>query len=75
MEQGLSAPPASRIGEWLNLIRAEYLEMPGLCLTLSQARRLWHLDEVTSSALFDALVQANFLRRTRGGVYVLADSH
>jgi hypothetical protein len=30
--------------EWLRRIRGEYLEMPGLCLTLAQAQRLWGLE-------------------------------
>jgi hypothetical protein len=60
-----------RIADWAGLIRAEYLEVPGLSLTLPQAQRLWGLDEVTSCAVFEALVDAQFLKRTRTGGYVL----
>jgi len=58
---------------WLHLIRAEYLEIPGLHLTRPQVRRLWGLDELTCDALLDALVNVNFLRRTRTGGYVRSD--
>jgi len=60
--------------DWLRLIRSEYLEMPGLHLTLAQARQFWRLDASTSSAVLDALVDARFLRRTDRGAYVRADA-
>ena len=63
----------TNIADWLGLIRGEYLEIPGLHLTLPQARRLWGLDDLTSSALFAALVDAKFLKQTRTGAYVRAD--
>jgi hypothetical protein len=59
--------------DWIRLIRAEYLEIPGLCLTKSQVERLWALDAATSEALLDALIDAQFLRRTATGAYVRAD--
>lgn len=61
------------IVDWLHLIRAEYLEIPGLHLTEPQVQRLWGLDPVTSEALLSALIDAKFLRRTRRGAYVRAD--
>src|SRR4029078_1215783 len=36
-------------------IRAEFLEMPGLCLTIEQAQRLWSLDPATCEALLKSL--------------------
>lgn len=62
------------IADWLQLIRAEYLEIPGLHLTKRQVQRLWGLDSVTCEALVDALVDARFLRRTPAGAYVRADT-
>lgn len=59
--------------DWLKLIRAEYLEVPGLQLTELQARRLWGLDPVTCEALLSALLDVNFLKRTRQGAYMRAD--
>jgi hypothetical protein len=63
----------THIAAWLRLIRAEYLEIPGLRLTKPQAQRLWGLDHVTSEALLSALVDVKFLRRTREDAYVRAD--
>jgi hypothetical protein len=63
----------THIGDWLQLIRAEYLEIPGLCLTKPQVQRLWGLDAVTAEALLAALVDVNFLRRTAKDAYVRAD--
>ena len=42
-------------------IRAEYHEMPGLCLTTEQAMRLWDLDRATCQSTFAALVGSGFL--------------
>ena len=58
--------------DWTRLIRAEYLEMPGLHLTNGQVRRLFGLDQVTCDAILGALVDVNFLRRTPQGAYVLS---
>lgn len=58
----------------LRRVRGEYLEMPGLSLTISQAQRLWGLDRATCETLLETLVDASFLRRTRSGAFVRADS-
>ena len=42
-------------------IRNEYVEMPGLILTLPQAARLWSLSESRSQLLLSLLVEAGFL--------------
>ena len=63
----------AHITDWLQLIRAEYLEIPGLCLTKAEAQRLWGLDEVTADALLSALEDVTFLRRTQREAYVRAD--
>jgi hypothetical protein len=63
----------TRNEEWLQLIRAEYLEIPGLCLTKAQVERLWGLDAITSAALLAALIDVKFLRRTGKGAYVRDD--
>jgi len=47
-------------------IRGEFLEMPGLRLTVDQARRLWALDPLTCSSLLEALVDAKFLVQRNG---------
>ena len=56
---------------WTNRIRAEYREMPGMCLTASQASRLWGLDPSSCNLLLDALAVSGYLRRTGRGAYVL----
>lgn len=63
----------THITDWLQLIRAEYLEMPGLRLTESQVQRFWGLDPVTSQALLSALLDVKFLKRTRHGAYMRTD--
>ena len=52
-------------------IRAEFLEMPGLCLTIEQAQRLWSLESRTCAALLRSLIDSRFLRRTDRGLFVL----
>jgi hypothetical protein len=54
----------------LRRVKGEFLEMPGLRLTESQARRLWGLDEASCAALLHTLVEANFLFQTRGGAFM-----
>ena len=64
----------SSICPWLDRVRGEYLEMPGLSLTERQAQRLWNVDPEMCRALLEALTQAGFLYRTAGGAYVRAKS-
>ena len=68
--------PAERpqLQEWLNLIRAEYEELPDLRLTQSQVEELWGLETSVAKALIDALVSAGILKKTTGGAYVRADA-
>jgi len=56
---------------WIQLIRAEYHEIPGLHLTKPQAQRLWNLQTTMCDAVLEA---TRFLRRTRTGAYVKADA-
>jgi hypothetical protein len=60
--------------DWAQLVRAEYLEVPGLDLTRDQAQRLWGLDRAACEQLLAALVECRFLKRTRDNRYVLAGS-
>ena len=61
------------LADWAQLIRSEYLEMPGLHLTARQVQRLWGLEPVTCDALLEALIEVRFLKRTHAGAYVRAD--
>jgi hypothetical protein len=56
--------------EVLRQVQCEFLEMPGLRLTAQQARRLWGLDAAACDALLAALVDANFLFKTRDGAFM-----
>jgi hypothetical protein len=58
---------------WVRLIQSEFSEMPGLHLSKRQAQRLWNLDPCSAEAIFDALEESHFLKRTTGDVYVRAD--
>jgi hypothetical protein len=53
-------------------VRNEYLEMPGLSLTIGQAQRLWQLPRADCEKLLDMLVHAGFLMQTRAGHFVRA---
>ncbi len=53
-------------------IVGEYLEMPGLNLTIPQACRLWNLDRDACTQMLDTLVATGFLRRS-GDRYLRAD--
>ena len=55
--------PARITNQLLCRIRSEYLEMPGLCLTLKQAQRLWGLEEQTCREAMQLLVDTKFLHR------------
>jgi hypothetical protein len=54
-------------------VRAEFLEMPGLCLTIDQAQRLWALAPRACEALLQSLIDSRFLRRTDRGLFVLRE--
>lgn len=53
----------------LTRIRGEYLEMPGLRLTVDQAQRLCGVDRTPCQMALDALVEAGFLCVRPDGVY------
>ena len=53
--------------------RGEYLDMPGLNLTVPQAARRWGLDTAACNRVLGVLICASFLRRTRDGRVVRAD--
>jgi len=55
-------------------IKAEFLEMPGLRLTVQQASRLWGLERALCESVIDALVGAAFLRRTQTGAITRNDA-
>jgi hypothetical protein len=52
------------------LIRTEYVELPGLKLTFWQTQRLWNLPEDVCRQALTMLTQARFLTRAADGAYV-----
>jgi len=50
-------------------LRAEFLEMPGLRLSIAQVRRLFGVDETMCQDVLDALVDVKFLRVNSDGTY------
>jgi hypothetical protein len=59
------------VEKWVERVRAEYLEMPGLSLTRPQIRRLWRLNEALCDAVVGTLVASHFLRLRPDHTYAL----
>jgi hypothetical protein len=53
-------------------VRSEFIEIPGLRLSVSQAMRLWGLNRDECQQVIDALVRASFLKLTARGEVVRA---
>jgi hypothetical protein len=53
----------------LERIRAEYLEMPGWCVTLEQMQRLDSVERTLCKRVLDALVDAKLLCVKSDGAY------
>jgi hypothetical protein len=56
----------------LRRAQAEFLEMPGLQLTVAQASRLWHFDSALCTAVLSRLVEQRFLVETRNRSFARA---
>ena len=63
------------IGDLIQIVRGEYLEIPGLLLTRDQVQALWNLDPETCKTILDALIGAGFLQETTDGAFVHAEDH
>ena len=63
--------PVGLAEDTVRRVRAEFLEMPGLKLTVPQAQRLWGVDRPTCEAVIATLTATRFLVRTRDGAFVL----
>jgi hypothetical protein len=59
----------SSLEQLVERIRAEYLEMPGLCLTLEQMQRLSGVERTVCETVLDSLVDAKFLHLKPNGGY------
>jgi hypothetical protein len=63
-EPSLQMVGRADLRKWTEMIRAEYLELPGLSLTAPQVQRLWNLDSDTCKSLLDVMVRDKVLRQT-----------
>jgi len=59
----------------LERVRGEFIEMPGLQLTVAEAARLWGLELKACQHVVEALVAASFLRWTRAGKIMRAETN
>ena len=59
----------STLGDLLFLIRAEFLEIPGLRLTQHQIEHLWGIDPEMADAILRSLVESHFLTKTPAGAF------
>lgn len=66
----ISTPVRSGRHHPVEHIVEQYLEMPGLSLTVPQAARLFGLDAEVCTEQLESLVQTGFLQRTLRGRYV-----
>jgi hypothetical protein len=57
------------VGSALDAILGGYAHTPGLRLTCQQASQIWGLGDARCQGMFDALVDAGFLRRGADGAY------
>ncbi len=65
----MSVQRQQRLEGVLRRIQGEYIEMPGLRLTVVQAQRLWGLDRAMCDAVLGSLVDTRFLSRNADGTY------
>ena len=68
-----SEPQAPAFRQLVDRVRCEFLEMPGLRLTIPQAARLWGLDLPSCEAVVDVLIRCEFLQRTASGAVARID--
>jgi hypothetical protein len=69
-EVAMTPEPIHASENVLRRVQGEFLEMPGLRLTPTQACRLWGLDAASCDALLRTLVDENFLFRTSDGAFM-----
>lgn len=69
-----TTPMTHELNDLATRARAEFREMPGMCLTTAQAARLWQLTPDEAQELLLDLVKAGFLVRRDGQRYRLPSS-
>ena len=71
-ERGTASTEPSR-AELVAMVLGTFREMPGLCLHLNQAARLFGVHPTTCQVLLDDLVALGRLRRAHDGQYLGRD--
>ena len=61
---------SARLSSIVHIIDAEFDEMPGLRLTLPQARRLWHLSSEECEEALEQLCRLGLLTQDLTGHYL-----
>ena len=62
--------PFKALDDAIEIIRADYLDMPSLAITFWQAQQIWNLSEELCELALAKLVRARFLMLTTSGRYV-----
>jgi hypothetical protein len=68
-EMLLKGETAASTSLLIERIRAEYVEMPGLSLTVTQAARFWGLSTMALKDSRSSLVESGFLLCDKKGCY------
>lgn len=58
------------VGSLITRMQGDFLDTPGLMLTLRDAQHRFDVDGITCEAMLETLVDAGVLTRTREGAYV-----
>lgn len=69
----MPGPEESIHRDLIERVLGEYREMPGLALTIEQAKRLWGCDIRICRHIADMLVEQQVLRWSRDGRLIRAD--
>jgi hypothetical protein len=67
MPRAATLPTRPTLDTILDVVRAEFREMPGMRLSRAQMRRLWQLDDRQCDALTRHLLAEGFLREDDRG--------
>ena len=65
-------PKTEIVRELARRIEVEYVEMPGLSVTLPQAQRLWAAERHACQTVFNRLIARGLLKMTTTGRFVRA---
>jgi hypothetical protein len=70
-----ASQPQPSTHDWIQIVRGEFLEIPGLQLLRPQIQRFWGLDDRLCNCVLAALTDTGFLAVKPDGHFVRADIH